>query len=495
MAIPDYFRRNAVAIAQAISGLDEQRLESSLSNVCIGVTIARDASGREGRAIIDLLVRLLARLYPTITIRAEEDKDFVDEARALASRINPHIELSGTPTVEIVIGSSRIRRSTPHRIFVGSNGWEALISTSRAQACGDSDNPFGAGVAACLAAANLFRYIFLPEAHLDENSKYSILNKDRAGGSVTKIKGNLGDVVLAGAGAIGNAAAWSLARTNLKGTVMIVDHESVDLGNLQRYILAERNDEGKSKAEYVAAKFNGVLSAKAYSTKLADFLERKHHKVDRLLLALDSANHRRAAQASLPRWIANAWTQPGDLGVSVHDFLNGACVCCLYLPKGTIKNEDEIIADSFNVPERLMQIRTLLYNNEGAPRELLEAIAEKRNVPLERLLPFEGRPIRTLYSDGICGGAVIPLAQIGAPAGDVHVPLAHQSALAGVLLAAAAVQNALGGVKGKGSFITRLDVMSSLPKLHSHPAAKDPRGICICQDKDYRDTYQKKYSR
>ena len=145
----------------------------------------------------------------------------------------------------------------------------------------------------------------------------------------------------------------------------------------------------------LSGKFNGVLKANAYECELAEFVQKKRHTVDRLLLALDSAYHRRAAQASLPRWIINAWTQPGDLGVSKHDFLEGACVYCLYLPDGTSKNEDEIIAEGFGVPDRLMQIRTLLHNSEGAPRDLLEAIAETRDIPLETILPFEGRPVRT----------------------------------------------------------------------------------------------------
>ena len=94
---------------------------------------------------------------------------------------------------------------------------------------------------------------------------------------------------------------------------------------------------GNQRREFVAKKFNGALGAEAYKCEIAEFLQKKRYKVDRLLLALDSAYHRRAAQASLPRWIANAWTQPGDLGVSTHDFLDGACVYCLYLPDGTSK--------------------------------------------------------------------------------------------------------------------------------------------------------------
>ena len=99
MAIPDYFQRNAVAISQAISGLDEQRLEARLADVCIGVTLGPDAGGEEGRAVADLLVRLLARLYPSLVIREEGEGGVGDQVSALARRINPRIDLSGQPTI------------------------------------------------------------------------------------------------------------------------------------------------------------------------------------------------------------------------------------------------------------------------------------------------------------------------------------------------------------------------------------------------------------
>ena len=89
LAIPDYFQRNAVAISQAISGLDEQRLEARLADVCIGVTNGPDAGGEEGRAMADLLVRLLARLYPSLVIREEGEGGVGDQISALARRIKP----------------------------------------------------------------------------------------------------------------------------------------------------------------------------------------------------------------------------------------------------------------------------------------------------------------------------------------------------------------------------------------------------------------------
>lgn len=491
MAIPDYFQRNAVAISQAVSGLDEQRLEARLADVCIGVTIGPDAGGAEGQAMADLLVRLLSRLYPALVI-CDAGKGCVgDQISGLARRINPHIDLSGQPTIEVVVGNARPRSKTARVVFAGSKGWSARLSTHDPQGCGPSNSPFGAGLAACLAAADVFRQVFLPGKELNGEFEIDVPNVSECAADDGDVRGNVGSLALAGAGAIGNAAAWAFSRTQVEGSIEIIDHESVDLGNLQRYVLAERGDENKPKAPFVARGFNGTLSASAYECTLAEFLEKKNHRVDNLLLALDSAKDRCAAQASLPRRVANAWTQPGDLGVSSHDFLEGACVSCLYLPDGKQKNEDQIIAESFGVPDRLRQVRELLYQNEGASRDLLVAIATAQDLPLARLLPFEGRPLRALYAEGFCGGAVIPLGDLGRPATDVHVPLAHQSALAGVLLAAAGVRMSLSG--GVESSVAQYDVLQPQERFQVYPAAKPAVERCICQDADYLEVFRDKY--
>ena len=174
MAIPDYFQRNAVAVSQVISGLDEQRLAARLADVCIGVTIGPDAGGDEGRAMADLLVRLLARLYPSIIIREEGAGGVGDEVCALARRINPRVDLSGQPTIEVVVGTARPRWKTARIVFAGSRGWSAKLSTRNPQGCGASNNPFGAGLAACLAAADVFRHVFLPGAELDGECEIAV---------------------------------------------------------------------------------------------------------------------------------------------------------------------------------------------------------------------------------------------------------------------------------------------------------------------------------
>lgn len=491
MAIPDYFRRNAVAIAQAVSGLDEERLETKLRDVCVGVTIGSDASGPEGRATADLLIRLLARLYPTIAIRDESDGDADGAAADLALRVNPRVELSKEPTVEVVVGSPINAQPATRTVFAGCNGWRAMLSSRHPQTCGDSNNPFGAGLAACLAAADVFRHLFVPGGELDGDIDLAIPFASDEAGVDQDIAAEVGSLALVGAGAIGNATAWALARAQVRGSIDIVDAEAIDLGNLQRYVLAERADENKQKADFLAERFAGTLKAESYAGRLAEFLESRASRTDVLLLALDSSNDRCAAQASLPRRIANAWTRPHGLGVSVHNFTHGACVSCLYRPNGQQKSEDLVIAEAFGIPDKLMDVRNLLHSNGGAPRSLLEAIAEASGATLERLLPFEGRPLRNLYSEGFCGGAVIPLAAIGTPADDVHVPLAHQSALAGVLLAAAAVK--LGQSEPENSAVAQFDVLQPQQRFQVYPVAKDSNGGCICQDKDYVDVYREKY--
>ena len=71
-------------------------------------------------------------------------------------------------------------------------------------------------------------------------------------------------------------------------------------------------------------------------------------------------------QGSLPRWIANAWTQLGDLGVSSHCFLGqDACLACLYLPTQKSKSQDQIVAEGLKIPQLRDQVRVLLGSGQG----------------------------------------------------------------------------------------------------------------------------------
>jgi hypothetical protein len=492
MALADYYARSAVAAAQVIDGFDEGAFKARLDDVVLSIRFGSDTATPTGEALLDLLTRICARLYPTIVLREESpSQGRAARYQQLAQGINPLISLVGTPTVEIVVGEEAAA-STANPVYVGASGWAARVGTIHPLSIGRPGR-IGAGLGACLAAASIFRRIFLPESPSDSEVAFSSssgrFDYDE-GPDIPEL--NLGEFVLVGCGAIGNSVAWALGDSRVRGVVHLVDPETIDLGNLQRYVLAERSDVGRPKVD-VAARSGSSLEVRAHPIALSAFLSEFGYRWDSMLLALDSARDRRAAQASLPRWIANAWTQPGDLGVSSHRFLGeGACVSCLYLPEGVAPNEDQVVADALGVSDRLMEIRSLLHSGSGVPRSLLELISARISADLERVLRFEGQPIRSLYVDGVCGGAAIPLGRTGRPRAGVHVPLAPQSALAGVLLAARQMRHSL-GLESLETEVTRLNILAGLGGIATQPAKKDARGICICQDSDFISRYRTKY--
>ena len=455
----------------------------------------RRVTTREGRQLLDLSVRLAARLYSSLVFATDPAGDpFADELIGLARRINPNVAVSrtGTADVGLSIGLDAPTVDAP-TVYAGCDCWLARVGTEGPYKTSDLGNPFGAGFAACLAAANLFRFLFLPHGK-------TLLDSDIGFPSEATSLPNLmastltDPLVLVGVGAVGNSAAWALARTPLIGQVYLVDPEVVELSNLQRYVLGERSDEDGTKVEIAGRGFVGSLRAVPYQGTWASFLMAHGYNWERVLVALDSAHDRRAVQGSLPRWIANAWTQVGDLGVSSHSFLGqDACLACLYLPIQESKSEDQIIAEGLKVPHFQDHVRLLLGSGQAIGKELCDAVAAGWGIPAETLQPYVGRSIRELWAEGICGGGVIPLGEAGAAPRELQVPLAFQSALAGILLAAETVRDVLTDGAQRRTLVRRLDILRPLGDPSPQPALKAGTGTCICEDPDFISAYRTKY--
>lgn len=431
--------------------------------------------------------------YPALRLagRAGSLRDRLEE---IALNINPRIDLSSNGAVDGGIAVGRTRPAFDRVVYAGADDWAAEVGRLSRRTVRGSDYPFGAGVAASLAAANLFRMLLLPDPRLDRDTRLEVPALVGAENGSSPRSMLPGTAVLIGAGAIGNAAAWALARTPAQGRLTIVDHETIELSNLQRYVLAERRDEGSRKVDVGARVFDGNIVAAPFPDDLRAFVEARGHAVDAMLLALDSAADRRSAQASLPRWIANAWTQSNDLGVSVHPtFGSGnACVACLYLPAAVVPNEDALVSDALEIPDQVAEVRTLLHTGAGVSRSMLDLIAGRMQVPVDLLAPYEGRPIRELYVEGVCGGGVIPLGHVGTPRSEVHVPLAHQSAMAGVLLAAALIAGP--AAADSAAFVSHLDPSRPVPAEPTQRVRARGDHRCICEDRDYRSVWVRKYS-
>ncbi|MBY5543666.1 E2 ligase fold family C protein [Rhizobium leguminosarum] len=502
MALAKYFIRAATAASQILQGFDAEDFEELLNDLVIGIAFDEQACAAEGRASLDLLVRLVARLYPTICLlpSGDEAKKLAKNLASLARSINEDITIArrGSSALShcLVVGSTDPEISCP-KFFLGSDGWIAKFSAEGPVGAGSSNNAFGAGAAACIAASNLFRHIFRDQitgAIVDEAVTFSLFDYAPGSRANPPILDTALDLFLLGLGAIGNGAVWALSRVpHLQGHLQVVDGEQVDQGNLQRYVLALERDIGQSKVKlarrYLKAQRDLAVDGHSARWQTLPIVRCMQH----VAIALDTAADRIAVQGTLPRWTVNSWTQRGDLGVSHHGFEGEmACLACLYLPNGAVPDEDQVIAEALGLEDRKMEIvRPMLHNGAPVNEELMREIASRLTIPVEPLLPFVGQPLRTFYQGAICGGAVFELTGGTKPVRG-EVPMAFQSAMAGIMLAGEIVKRAPGNVPDWTT--AKLNLLRKMPSdVITERRKKDRLGRCICQDADYVDVYRAKY--
>lgn len=588
MALAPFFDKTALAAAALLRGFDRESFAEALDAQVIGVAFD-DAAVQcpEGRTTLSLVVNLLARLFPRIAIRSSGtlSAEFRSGLRALASAVNPKIEYAGEEaetSALLVVGTTAAADfgadSATVVIYLGSSGWEAHLSRTRAVGSGPTPLPFGAAAAACLGLANVFRHVFsaqLPDSALDNEVTLSTLTLDvRVGvearttisvdaqGTSASRDVDIGHAVLVGAGAVGQGALWTLARmSTLHGTLDVVDGEQLDATNPQRYVLTAAVDDRAWKValaeglmhperdparatphesdtpvaglivRQIPAADRSAIQLIAHPRRWGQYLAEhvQPFRLRRVLVALDSARDRIAVQAALPKWIANAWTQPGDLGLSRHEgFGNTACLACQYMPTGRgARNEDEIVAESVGMTSELMLVRQLLATGAPVDVSVITKMASGLGVPVESLLVFAGRPLRAFYSEAICGGMVLRLRgqsapdQMGGPRaapsdnGTLHetaehsdgplvggqpvdraamVPMAFQSVMAGVLLAAAVVAEAAGLAAPSPTQKAVMNLLRPLPGRLLVPVARHSSGRCLCQDSDYQDAFSAQWN-
>lgn len=508
MALANFFDKAALAASQILQGFERRSFEQQLEKAIILVGFDSIAiNSPEGLACLDLVGRLLGRLYPKMVIKAlnTEAQSYVQKVQNQLIAINPQIEIlsedTGT-TVALIIGNTTFTLNQPnsHVFYIGSSGWTAKFSPYRPVALGASNNPFGAGAAACFGAANVFRAVFapmLPDAELDKEITLSLVDYSIGEQSIVKYpelpdKFSFSETILVGVGAIGNGFIWALSKlTQAHGTLHLVEHDPIDLSNLQRYVLTSQADIDGSKIELANTFLQGTsIRPVSHQGKWDAFLaNQRDWKLPRVAVAVDNAEDRIAIQAAIPSRITNAWTQTYDLGVSRHNnFLEDACLACLYIPKNESPSESTIIAEALGLPEP--DVRVMLYHHSIVDLELAARIAAIKQQPLDKLLPFIGKPLRAFYQKTICGGIILTSSN-----GEKNeTPMAFQSALAGIMLAAELIQEDLGLRKSKLVTTTRINLLTSVGKYLNVPVQKQKDRRCLCNDKHYRNAFKSKYS-
>jgi hypothetical protein len=471
-----------------------------------------------------LAADLFGRFYPRVSL--DGDKALASQALARIMAINPSLEA----TLGQGEGSDYALRFSPRassarQVSVWASGWNVLIDGGPSPLVVDPKqppSPLAACAAATIGVGEVFRGVF--EQELGDRGRraltpegLNLVTLGRATDSVPLASPDLfiERFYLVGAGAIGQAAIYALKHSGLRGAICAVDPESVELSNLQRYVLTRDADIGVKKTALVVRELSGtglsVVPVDApWSGALVQFDEQRP-----VLVALDSAEDRIAVQASLPGPIYNAYTQPRDLGWSRHErFGEEACLACLYWPTHARPNRHEQIAEALKQSPHRVLAYLLSGTSAGQPllpqaipviagqeapleaegwteRSILDDVAETAEVERAKLEPWSERPLADLYQDGICGGALLE-SRIGEVPRDVLVPLAHQSALAGVMLAAQFIASSDPALRPlrPSEVEGRFDVLSGPGQILPVPRGRSE--ACLCADADFVAAHQAK---
>lgn len=516
MALANFFEKNALAAHQLLHGIDPAVLETVLSGEVVGLTLdAAAVESPEARVSAELTVDLLARFYPQMRVLGvgqATGADFLETLRGRARAINSDVELAGREADHVVVlGSEAVETNAQTTVYIGSDAWRIRLSRSGPVGSGATGNPFAAAAAACIGVANLFRAVmedYLPGSRLDDRLDVSIVDWGAPyEGPVSDLDAtviDLTETLLGGVGAIGNAVVWTLARVpHLEGTLRLIDPETADLSNLQRYVLTDQGSVGTRKVELAATtlrRSQATLEVTEHPLRWGEYLhERDNWTIPRIVTAFDSVDDRVRAQGALPRSLLNAWTQLGDLGVSRHTaFGEVPCAACLYTPRPGGKSEAERVSNDLGFEGDPPEIRHLLYTAEPVSDDFVRRVAENlgQTEPdqLDVLMKLAGRPLREFHNAAVCGGVMLNLGVLPG-AHHVEAPMAFQSVLAGVMLAAEIVFDAHRerlGVTSRAPIRTVLDLLRPVPK-HPHPPLSR-RPSCICSDRDYLVAYREKYS-
>ena len=514
MSLPRFLDRVVDATAPLLGDLDRDAVRAKLADV--SVTLVAGDRAAEGPASDGFLLaaNLIARLYPRIRLRGPDE--LVRAAEGEIALINPGADVAtgDEPTTATLVFEPDNDASGDDTVVVSARGWNVYVDV-------DADVDDRPAAAAALASgvigvSEVFRVVFADElgARGRRGAQHGAFNLVTLGEPQLDLPVpeliDVGTFRLVGTGAIGQAAAKTLAVAGARGRMVAVDHDKIALSNLQRYALTRDSDVGAIKVELLRDRLG--KSALDVVPVPAEWHVGLVDELLPTLVALDSPEARIGVQASLPGPVYNAWTQPADVGWSRHErFGEDPCLACLYWPQHEAPSRHEQIAAAFD--QHPLRVLAYLVHRlpiglplppGGVPvvpgldapadaerwlsTPLADDIAAAAGLDAGELASWRERPLADVYQDGICGGALLHL-NVGEAPREVLVPLAHQSALAGVMLATEFLVAQVPDLRVTRPVAIegRYDVLAGLPQVLARPRARTSG--CLCGDAVWRAVY------
>lgn len=365
-----------------------------------------------GRMCLLSSLRLLVRISRDVTVAMPAGLDALErECRELAAAIafggRPvrFVPASGRGVgdYDAVLSVGTLARPGEPWTVIHADGWLARVSSGERDlpAPRGPANPIAALAAACLGAGEVFkRLIHLkPERGLllDGVSwsllTYALSEWETGPALPPEIET---DLLLVGAGAIGNGLLYLLSELPCRGRVSVVDPQEYGEENLGTCLLIGPGDVGTFKARFGERVLQGHLAVQGYTERLDRFAERLGTEVPYpmvVLAGLDNIEARHAVQDLWPDLAIDGAIGTFLCQVGRHPFEGEVgCLRCVFRePPGAPAELRGSLASG------LAATRVVAAESLVAEGDVLSAPPDKRAWLAERV----GRPVCSVVQEAI----------------------------------------------------------------------------------------------
>lgn len=391
-----------------------------------------------------------------------------------------------------------------HVVFIGSHGWQAVVSPSAPVAIGSQVNPIGAYATACLGVAEVWKRLLYPHRALFPTIPIFPLEQElhfstfsyRTGLSEPNpplpIGIDVGHLTMVGLGAGGGATAFTLASLlELKGQLNLIEPDEIDVSNLNRYVYADSSDAGSSrvKTEVIKSCFGRFsnLTIQTFTQPYRDATTRLAPEDYRhVVAAVHSRKARRDIQYETPNvlWDAGA-TEDGEFRIWRMILGRTECMWCKHPPGEKDPEEQQAaqLSQALGIhPQRWLQ---LLQDNgtftSGDVAEVSKFLGANK-------VTFDLPQVGQRFGDWEveqCGRLLLPELDAG-------IPIPFAPVMAGVLLAGEVIKECYypEAVLDSCYWNTLLGRFM----LRNRPYRRTPRNECtFCHDEVYIAQYQRRW--
>lgn len=365
----------------------DHEMPGSVHRGIVTVEVSRDvAQTREGQLLLWMLVNLTSRMSKVVTKldlgipEGIPTHDFVvpfshkgetiaesvmrgAEACARECEVRKMKNDTEATDVLIEVGDGNYAGKAERLMRASCDGWLAYVGMKESKLLPqDSNNPFGAFAAACIASGDVFKFLrgMKPDAGTYAEDLYfssydcSVTNRPADNPELPRL--DLDKLFLVGCGAVGNALCHALYSTgNLSANMTLIDRqvnelgesEVVDRSNLDRYIMLTTEDYGKTKALALKGRMDSktTLSVSAFDEGLQRYVSGHNDRYERMLSCVDTKESRHAIQDQLPRTIHGASTYLMSAQLSLYDMgKDTSCLKCYNELEPKYEPDSSIIA-------------------------------------------------------------------------------------------------------------------------------------------------------